>query len=339
MNNLNAILYFRERVFENIDSVTPQISYAFMESLKEHIDQLYNEPLKFQLQQINPVQLYKTLLLGFQTEYRLYTSSEDSIQQSNPFYPIFMKLRELNASADQLQEKIVRCTSVFPNLNDCPQIVIALELILQTYDEVHKVVIDQKIKEWQRSQALAGNGAPLPDNLKDIQTCIENLLQILRKLFEFAQVLIQLNMCTDDERNKLHRIGERLTIIREHIIISSFIVEKQPPQVMKTNTRFAATVRWLIGSEFCNDIPNNNTVVECYILSGEFFHDFLRHVFYNLFVSAEQQAQKFCKQPSNFGEPGPSNLSGFPGTSGEIQHNTCNLEYNNQSNVCLGQFR
>lgn len=229
---------------------------------------MFNEPLKFTLQQIDPVLLYKTLLLGFQNEYKIFTSCEESIQQNNPFYPIFIKIRELNASSDQLQEKIMRCTSVFPTVNECPQIVAALEQIVQAFDEVHKVVVDQKIKEWQRSQALAGNGAPLPDNLKDIQTCIENLLQILRKLFEFAQVLVQLNLCTDDDRRNLHRIGERLTIIREHIIVSSFIVEKQPPQVMKTNTRFAATVRWLIGSEFCNDIPNTNTVVECYILSG-----------------------------------------------------------------------
>lgn len=239
-----------------------------MDNLKEHIESMFNETLKFQVQQMDPVRLYKMLLVGFQTEYKIITASEESIQQNNPFYPIFMQLRELNASADQLQEKIVRCTSVFPGVNECPQIVTALEQIIQAYDEVHKVVIDQKIKEWQRSQALAGNGAPLPDNLKDIQTCIETLLQILRKVFEFAQVLIQLNMCTDDDRLKLHRMGERLTIIREHIIVSSFIVEKQPPQVMKTNTRFAATVRWLIGSEFCNDIPNTNTNVECYILSG-----------------------------------------------------------------------
>ena len=30
---------------------------------------------------------------------------------------------------------------------------------------------------------------------------------------------------------------------------SSFVIEKQPPQVLKTNTRFSATVRLLVGSK------------------------------------------------------------------------------------------
>jgi signal transducer and activator of transcription 5B len=30
---------------------------------------------------------------------------------------------------------------------------------------------------------------------------------------------------------------------------SSFVIEKQPPQVLKTNTRFSATVRLLVGTK------------------------------------------------------------------------------------------
>ena len=33
------------------------------------------------------------------------------------------------------------------------------------------------------------------------------------------------------------------------VIFSSFVIEKQPPQVLKTNTRFSATVRLLVGSK------------------------------------------------------------------------------------------
>lgn len=33
------------------------------------------------------------------------------------------------------------------------------------------------------------------------------------------------------------------------MIFSTFIIEKQPPQVMKTNTRFTATVRLLVGAK------------------------------------------------------------------------------------------
>lgn len=33
------------------------------------------------------------------------------------------------------------------------------------------------------------------------------------------------------------------------LLFSTFIIEKQPPQVMKTNTRFSATVRLLVGGK------------------------------------------------------------------------------------------
>ena len=32
-----------------------------------------------------------------------------------------------------------------------------------------------------------------------------------------------------------------------NLVTGTFIIEKQPPQVMKTNTRFTATVRLLVG--------------------------------------------------------------------------------------------
>ena len=33
------------------------------------------------------------------------------------------------------------------------------------------------------------------------------------------------------------------------LVTSTFIIEKQPPQVMKTNTRFTSTVRLLVGGK------------------------------------------------------------------------------------------
>lgn len=33
------------------------------------------------------------------------------------------------------------------------------------------------------------------------------------------------------------------------VLCSTFIIEKQPPQVMKTNTRFSAKVRLLVGGK------------------------------------------------------------------------------------------
>merc|ERR1712079_857382 len=46
-----------------------------------------------------------------------------------------------------------------------------------------------------------------------------------------------------NEQDLLTKITELLT----NLVTGTFIIEKQPPQVMKTNTRFTATVRLLVG--------------------------------------------------------------------------------------------
>ena len=38
-----------------------------------------------------------------------------------------------------------------------------------------------------------------------------------------------------------------VTELLSNLVTGTFIIEKQPPQVMKTNTRFTATVRLLVG--------------------------------------------------------------------------------------------
>ena len=40
-----------------------------------------------------------------------------------------------------------------------------------------------------------------------------------------------------------------ITDLLSNLVTGTFIIEKQPPQVMKTNTRFTATVRLLVGGQ------------------------------------------------------------------------------------------
>lgn len=41
-----------------------------------------------------------------------------------------------------------------------------------------------------------------------------------------------------------------MSYVLKHVVgFSTFIIEKQPPQVMKTNTRFTSTVRLLVGGK------------------------------------------------------------------------------------------
>ncbi|XP_037029300.1 signal transducer and activator of transcription 5A-like isoform X2 [Bradysia coprophila] len=165
-------------------------------------------------------------------------------------------------------------------------------------DGVQKTVILKRLGKWQRDQALAGNGAPLNGNtLDEIQTWFEVLGEVIwntRLCIEATREInsgLPLNMNMGDVIERAYR---EITTLLQNLIVSGFIVEKQPPQVMKTNTRFAATVRLLTVNL---GIQMNNPSVVVSILS-----------------ESQSQAQQ------------QNHLKPLDEASGEILNNTGNLE-------------
>lgn len=196
------------------------------------------------------------------------------------------------------------------------QLIATLRKIVGQFEDIKTCVIDKELKNWQRNQALAGNGAPFRDNLDDIQHCIEVLIEISCRILVCINAMIvvtgkcnssNLNMGNNNEFNDMRALIEKS---KQYIILSAFIVEKQPPQVMKTNTRFSATVRWLIGPQL--GITMSNPMVECIILS-------------------ESQAQRYCGA-RQVGDP-------KPGSSGEILNSNCQMEYMQQTRHFSVNFR
>jgi hypothetical protein len=57
-------------------------------------------------------------------------------------------------------------------------------------------------------------------------------------------------------------------------LFSSFVIEKQPPQVLKTNTRFSATVRLLVGTKL--NVHMNPPIVTVSIISEAQANSLLR---------------------------------------------------------------
>ena len=49
--------------------------------------------------------------------------------------------------------------------------------------------------------------------------------------------------------NILPELSDGLNLLLDQLVKSSFVIEKQPPQVLKTNTRFSATIRLLVGTK------------------------------------------------------------------------------------------
>lgn len=114
-------------------------------------------------------------------------------------------------------------------------------------------VLDGELTRWKREQQLAGNGALFNSNLDAIQDWCESLAELIwlnRQQIKEAEHLKQkLKLDQEGMVNLLPSLNAQITQLLSQLVTSTFIIEKQPPQVMKTNTRFTSTVRLLVGGK------------------------------------------------------------------------------------------
>jgi len=118
--------------------------------------------------------------------------------------------------------------------------------------EVQAQVLDKELINWKREQQLAGNGLNMTLSLESLQEWCEGLANIIWTMRQQIKQLEILKAQIADpagEANMLPELLSGITDLLSNLVTGTFIIEKQPPQVMKTNTRFTATVRLLVGGQ------------------------------------------------------------------------------------------
>lgn len=112
--------------------------------------------------------------------------------------------------------------------------------------EEYQVDLISKVKNWCYEQHKAAIGHPFDDNLHPLQAGFEQLLEMNAKLRQ--EVFL-----AGDTTN----IGlkEKLIALLTVLVQSSLVVEKQPPQVIKTQSKFSASVRYLFGDKIAPGKP------------------------------------------------------------------------------------
>ncbi|XP_055526067.1 signal transducer and transcription activator isoform X2 [Wyeomyia smithii] len=184
---------------------------------------------------------------------------------------------------------------------------------IQLTSQVQDKVLHKYLTQWKINQGFAGNGASgmNASNLDTIQAWCESLAEIIWNTKDQIRLAMKnkskLNI---EETNLPDYLPQQLvdvTNLLKTLITTTFIIEKQPPQVMKTNTRFAATVRLLIGNTL--NIRMSNPLVRVSIIS-------------EAQAQATQQSNKASEQ-----------------SCGEIMNNTGNLEYNETTKQLSVSFR
>ncbi|KAM9321186.1 signal transducer and activator of transcription 6 [Gastrophryne carolinensis] len=114
----------------------------------------------------------------------------------------------------------------------------SLKLLKSVQDQVLKI-----ISVWKRRQQLAGNGALFDENLLPLQDRLETIFDIYEELIRMIKEF------GTGQRVLPQEFLDHISAGFATLIRSSFLVDKQPPQVLKTQTKFQASVNFMLGSK------------------------------------------------------------------------------------------
>ncbi|KRT82459.1 hypothetical protein AMK59_3814 [Oryctes borbonicus] len=185
---------------------------------------------------------------------------------------------------------------------------------VQLLNKLQSQVLDEELIRWKREQQLAGNGAVFNNSYLDtIQEWCESLAELIwmnrQQIKEVERLKQKLPLDAPGVNDFLPQLVVEITQLLSTLVTSTFIIEKQPPQVMKTNTRFTATVRLLVGGKL--NVHMTPPQVKVTIIS-------------------ESQANVLLKS-DKLGKNGDA--------SGEILNNTGTMEYQQASRQLSVSFR
>lgn len=127
----------------------------------------------------------------------------------------------------------------------------------------------EEIAEWRHLQQRSLCGFPCPQPLDKLQEVCETLAELLWKLFQQASQLDNLfHQAFQGNEIELKRMDNVKTSARNLMRVflnRTFITEKQPPQVLKIQTKFGVAVRHLLGDKL--NVQIHPPEVTCSLIS------------------------------------------------------------------------
>jgi signal transducer and activator of transcription 5B len=194
------------------------------------------------------------------------------------------------------------------------QLLDRLSETLAKISQLQQQLLGDHLIAWRRAQQLAGNGRAVSGtSIDQLQEWCEGLADII---WQNRQEVVRVEeFCNHLQLPNTPEIKERALMLRSQysallsaLVYGSFVIEKQPPQVMKTNTRFTSTVRLLVGVKL--NVHMTPPLVKVAIIS-------------------ESQANALIR----------TKKMGSAECSGEILNNAATMEYNGVSRQLGLHFR
>ncbi|XP_055901932.1 signal transducer and transcription activator-like [Eupeodes corollae] len=260
-----------------------EVAIQFYNGLDEHIrttssPEIAVPLLLSRMRQISPLEFYTHLIEGMAMEV-LLTSSAGELLPNDEMHHL-KNIQELIKSCDGFYQIPNLCleSEINQTINELFDPVSYLANIFEGYDKCQKSVFDE-LKNWQRQQNRNNCTEDVPqkesiinqnnvqmDKLNQIQNCIELLVEVT---FRLLQMIDSIKMRKIQNRDlpdeKLEQLAQEIRMKQKNLMIDSFIVDSQPNQVIKTNTNFSSSVRWLIGPQL--GLNNSLSNVKCIVVS------------------------------------------------------------------------
>lgn len=119
------------------------------------------------------------------------------------------------------------------------KIVANLRVVIKTLENT-QIPIKMELMKWQRDQLFDGCGASSVINkLNEIQNWLEELVDLIFRMKSIIDELCRATSIGDQNTWKEFSdiISPRIKSVLHKLVASAFIVEQQPPQVLKTGTQ------------------------------------------------------------------------------------------------------
>ncbi|XP_018424929.1 PREDICTED: signal transducer and activator of transcription 6 [Nanorana parkeri] len=139
----------------------------------------------------------------------------------------------------------------------------SLKLLANVQDQALKI-----ISIWRRRQQMAGNGSPFDENLLPLQDRLEFIFAIYQELICMIRDLSETG-----QRVLPPEYLDQISAGFTSLIKSSFLVDKQPPQVLKTQTKFQASVNFMLGAKILAGV-SKMPVIRANIITEKKAQDF-----------------------------------------------------------------
>ena len=232
-------------------------------------------------------------------------------------------------------------------------------------EEALQKLLEVELKDWERQQRLTTNGLPnasatasssssslssslsassqsthVAARLNVIRSKCQRLADVLWKLSECVEAIVQRtrqlpDAASGDHLRRLTEIGEQIRRHTIRLVSGALIVDKQPPQVLKTQTRFQCQVRHLLGTHVASGHGNDGrggdgaTPVRNRTLSPSGPPSSSPVVTAHMINEAEYA--KFMRGEKRVGEDAIADC-------GVIQNNAAKLEYNVKNRTLVATF-